>query len=366
MMNNRNGFFQIFQTWINRYFSDPQVIILGFLLLFGFVLVYTLGEMLTPLFISIVIAYLLDGMIVRLQRFKIPRLAGVIIVYCIFIACVLIMMIILLPLLSRQIAQFVQVLPKMIAQGQTELMELPKRYPQFISESQIQDVLSYIGSEATRIARNVLAWSVASVKSIITLIVYLILVPLLVFFCLKDKQIILEWIKSYLPEERKLATEVWIEVNTQISNYIRGKIMELLIVWAASYITFSFLKLNFTMLVSFFIGLSVMIPYIGATVMTFPVAFIAWFQWGWSPDSAYALIAYGILQLLDGNILAPLLLSEVVNLHPIAIITAVLIFGGLWGIWGLFFAIPLATLVHSVIKAWFKRKIREKQEGKCE
>lgn len=78
-------------------------------------------------------------------------------------------------------------------------------------------------------------------------------------------------------------------------------------------------------------GLSVLIPYIGAAVVTIPVAAIGLFQWGWSNEFFYLIITYGIIQLLDGNVLVPLLFSEAVNLHPVAIILAVLFFGGIWG-----------------------------------
>ena len=64
------------------------------------------------------------------------------------------------------------------------------------------------------------------------------------------------------------------------------------------------------------------------------------------------VVAYLVIQALDGNVLVPLLFGEVVSLHPIAIIVAILVFGGLWGFWGVFFAIPLATLVNAVIRAW--------------
>lgn len=70
----------------------------------------------------------------------------------------------------------------------------------------------------------------------------------------------------------------------------------------------------------------------------------------------YLMIAYGIIQALDGNVLVPLLFSEAVNLHPVAIIVAVLVFGGLWGFWGVFFAIPLATLIKAILNAWPKAK----------
>ena len=93
-------------------------------------------------------------------------------------------------------------------------------------------------------------------------------------------------------------------------------------------------------------------PYIGAAVVTIPVIFVGLAQWGVSPEFWYAMIAYGIVQALDGNLLVPLLFSEAVDLNPVYIIIAVLFFGGLWGFWGVFFAIPLAALVKAVLAAW--------------
>ena len=237
---------------------------------------------------------------------------------------------------------------------------LPERYPDFITEIQIKQFLNFMSSEFTSLLQRLLGSTLASVRGLISVLVYFVLVPFLVFFFLKDKTKIIGWLASFLPDNRKLTTEVWQEVNQQIGNYIRGKLWELLIIWGVSWVTFKLLGLQFSMLLSFFVGLSVLVPYIGVTVMFLPVMLIAYFQWGWGPDFAYAIIAYAVIQLLDGNLLAPLLLSEVVNLHPVAIIVAVLLFGGLWGIWGLFFAIPLATLAHAVIKAWFTTRANAK------
>ncbi len=355
---------QLFRSWMQRYFSDPQVLILGFLLFLGFILIFLLGDVLTPVFASIVIAYLLEGIVSWLQRVRVPRMASVVAVFLLFIASLFVLIIGLLPMLSGQIAQLIGDIPSMLASGQKQLMLLPERFPEFITEIQINEVITYLNTELVEFVKNILTHSLSSIRGFISIVVYLILVPLMVFFFLKDKIKIVLWVKGFLPEERKLANEVWHEVNGQVANYVRGKIWEILIVWSASYITFKLLGLRFTALISLFVGLSVIVPYIGATVMTLPVALIAWFQWGWSSDFAYALIAYSIIQALDGNLLVPLLLSEVVDLHPVAIIVAVLVFGGIWGIWGLFFAIPLATLFHSVIKAWFKKHPKEKQDEK--
>ena len=103
------------------------------------------------------------------------------------------------------------------------------------------------------------------------------------------------------------------------------------------------------------VGLSVLIPYIGAAVVTVPVALVAYFQWGFDSTFVWLIIAYFIIQFLDGNVLVPVLFSDVVNLHPVAIIVAILVFGGLWGFWGVFFAIPLATLVKALINVWPSR-----------
>jgi putative permease len=355
---------KLFREWMKTYLSDPQLIILGLMLILGFVIILLLGKMLLPVFAGIVIAFLLDGYVSFLVRMRIPWRISVGVVFAVFLVCLFVLLLGFLPLLLGQIRQLFQQLPSMIGGIQKALMLLPERYPDFISEAQIRNIIIFLSSELTSAGQRLLSMSLASVRSIISVIVYLILVPFLVFFFLKDKTAILHWLGTFLPENRGLATEVWHEVNQQIGNYVRGKIWEIIIIWVVTYITFLALKLEFSMLLAFLVGLSVLIPYIGAAVMYLPVALVAYFQCGLSAEFVYALIAYSIIQLLDGNLLAPLLLSGVVNLHPIAIISAVLVFGGLWGFWGLIFAVPLATLVHAVIKAFFARKeVRDQEAG---
>ncbi|STO71006.1 permease [Canicola haemoglobinophilus] len=141
-------------------------------------------------------------------------------------------------------------------------------------------------------------------------------------------------------------------MQQQIANYIRGKLLEILIIALVSYAIFLFFGLNYPLLLAVAVGFSVLVPYIGAVLVTIPVALVAMFQFGITPTFWYLMIAYVISQNLDGNLLVPFLFSEAVNLHPLTIIIAVLIFGGLWGFWGVFFAIPLATLVKAVVSSW--------------
>ncbi len=342
----------LIRSWFERFFSDRQAVILALLLVVGFFVVLTMGQMLTPVLAALVLAYLLDGVAQTLQDRGVPRMAAVVAVFLLFMVFLAFTLLGLFPRLSYQVTQLVNQLPSIIGKGQEAIMRLPSRYPDLFSEAQVQDLINAIRAEVGTLGQRMVSMSVASVVGIITLLVYLILVPVLVFFFLKDKDHIIQWISVYLPRDRALSTRVWHEVNAQIANYVRGKIWEILVVGAATYVTFVFMDLQYAVLLATLVGLSVVIPYIGAAAVTLPIAAIAFFQWGWSPDFWYVLVAYGVIQAIDGNVLVPLLFSEVVNLHPVAIIIAVLVFGGLWGFWGVFFAIPLATLVQAVLRAW--------------
>ena len=340
------------KDWYQRYFTDPQVVILAILLILGSAVILFAGKILAPILAAIVIAYLLDGAVVRLEQWKLPRWLASTIIFILFSILVAAVLVWLIPVLSRQLVQFFTEVPNMIGEGQRLLLQLPEKYPDFITDEEVTGLIGQFRSQVADLGQKVVSTSFSSVVNLITVLVYLVLVPVLIFFFLKDKQKLLDWSSSFLPTERTLSMQVWNEMNAKIASYARGKFVEIIIVWVVSFITFSLFDLNYAMLLSVAIGLSVIIPYVGAAAAGIPVLLIAYFQFGWSMQTLYVATAYTVIQFLDGNVLVPVLFSEVVNLHPIAIIAAVLIFGGLWGVWGIFFAIPLATLVQAVMNAW--------------
>ena len=339
-------------AWFQRHLADPQVVLLT-LLLIGIWAVFALvGGMLAPVVAAIIIAYLLQGLVGRIESHRVPHIVAVVAVFLLFMTFMLFVVFGVLPLLVRQVTQLVQQVPQMVAEGQLLLLQLPKEYPEFVTESEVRDFTVRLGREVMGLGQAVLSYSVSSLVAVLTMLVYVILVPFLVFFLIKDKNRIIAWATGFLPHDRQLSSQVWREVNAQIANYVRGKFWEILIVGLTTFIVMALLGLEFAVLIGVLTGLSVLMPYIGAAVVTAPVAIVAYFQWGLQPEFFYVLIAYGLIQALDGNVLAPLLFSEAVNLHPVAIIVAILLFGGLWGIWGVFFAIPLATVVQAVLRAW--------------
>ncbi|MGF6669784.1 putative permease [Pseudomonas monsensis] len=326
------------------------------LLILAFTAVLTLGGMLAPVLAGMVLAYLMQGLVVTLERLRVPGGAAVGLVFALFMGVLMLFIVVVLPLLWHQVITLFNELPGMLAKWQSLLLLLPERYPHLVSDEQVLQAIEAARGEIGKFGQWALTFSLSSLPLLVNIMIYLVLVPILVFFFLKDRSMIGEWVRGYLPRERALITRVAQEMNRQIANYIRGKVIEIVICGGVTYIAFVALGLNYAALLALLVGVSVVVPYVGAVVVTVPVLLIALFQWGWSDQFIYLMAVYGIIQTLDGNVLVPLLFSEAVNLHPVAIICAVLLFGGLWGFWGVFFAIPLATLFKAVLDAWPRKE----------
>ena len=343
------------QTWYRQKFNDPQIAALAGILLIGFGIIYFFSNLIMPLLIAIVLAYLLEVPIRLLERFM-PRTLSVVIVLGSTLSLVSFLLVVLLPSLWNQAVNFIRDLPNMLNLLSEWVQTLPEHYPELIDYSMLDSVVSSVRAKILGYGESLLSISVNSLINLVSLGIYAFLVPLMVFFLLKDKSLCLNSLANLLPKNRRLATRVWVEMQEQIANYIRGKCLEIAIVGVVSYIIFIFFDLRYPLLLSVIVGLSVLVPYIGAVLAKIPIALIALMQFGLSPEFYYLILAFVISQLLDGNLVVPFLFSEAVNLHPLTIIIAVLIFGGLWGFWGVFFAIPLATLVKAVFNAFASRE----------
>ncbi len=344
--------FSVFGKWFDQVFAKEETVVLLLMVAAGLVIIMTMGMVLTPVMASFVLAFVLQGLILQMTARNIPSWLAVAIAFIIFVGSFFLILLVVLPLAWQQMTNLFNELPRMLGQWQQLMLVLPERYPAFFNEAQIQEWMVMARAELGQIGQFVVSFSLSTLPNIVALLIYVVLVPILVFFFLKDRQILLDWASSFLPAERPMLSKIWHEMNDQVANYVRGKAIEILIVGVVSYVTFLVLGLNYAELLALLVGLSVVIPYIGAAVVTLPITMIAYFQWGFGSDFITLFVAYAIIQTLDGNVLVPLLFSEAVNLHPVAIILAVLIFGSFWGLWGVFFAIPLATLIKAVLNAW--------------
>jgi putative permease len=338
-----------FNKWFNQLFGDEESLILLLLLTGGVTSVVLMGDILAPLIAAAIFAFLLQGVDSFLRRWGVSERVSLWLCYAMFISIFVISLIFIMPLVWNQLVNLFAELPRMLIAVKKAVIALEG---DLFSKEQLSGLVINASEQVAGLGQWVVSFSLANISNIIGILIYIVIVPILVFFMLMDRDVILTWSASFLPERRPLMQKIWAEMNDQVANYARGKAIEIIVVGVVSYTAFLILGLNYAALLALLVGLSVVIPYIGAAVVTVPVLLVGFVQWGWGSDFAYLFFTYMIIQALDGNVLVPLLFSEAVNLHPVAIILAVLFFGGIWGLWGVFFAIPLATLIKALINAW--------------
>ncbi|MGO1430832.1 MAG: AI-2E family transporter, partial [Halomonas sp.] len=179
----------ILKSWVERYFSDEEALILLVVLVAGFAAIIWFGRMLAPFFTALVIAFLLQGVVSAFTRRGLPHLLAVIMVFLAFVSVLLTLAFILMPLIWNQLVGLVQETPRMFASGQGWLDELQTRYPNIITPDQMQNWIGVASREISQLGQRALTLSLASLGNIMSLIIYLVLVPILVFFMLKDRDV---------------------------------------------------------------------------------------------------------------------------------------------------------------------------------
>lgn len=345
-----------FREWIRLRLADTELVMLLASLLVIFSILIFFGQILAPVFLAIALAYVLDGVVDLLGRCKVPRLPAIFLTGMVSFLLLLYLLLAVLPLLTEQIGRLVSHAPQYVQAMRDNLHQLQVNYVDWMNPEYLQNLIAAGAVKLQEWGGQLVSFSIASIPGMITLLVYAVLVPVLVFFLLKDEREIIVWAQQFLPKERMLLNRVWAELDHQIGNYIRGKFWEAMAVGIAMYLVYWSMGHEYALLLGVLTGLSVWIPFVGAAVVTIPVILLSSFQWGWSDMALYSVIAYGVIQALDANLLVPWLFSEMVNLHPVAIIVAILVFGAVWGVVGVIVAIPMAALVKSVLSIVLERR----------
>ena len=337
----------LLNKFIKRFFSNEESVYFAILLIFSFFFIILFGNVLLPVIISIVIAFLLNGFMTTLIKYNMSQKLSLSITLIVFFGFYL-SLFMALPSIGTEINNLLQNLPIIVSSFQQNLIEMNN----YFSEEEIDQIFANLSNQISVLLSSALGQLAGTISLMFNAILYAIMIPLMVFFFLKDKSILLPIASIILPKENGFMQSVFAEMNDQLFNYVTGKFIEMLLVASASYILFAFLGLPYAVLIAILVGLSVIIPIFGAILVTIPVVLIGLYEWGLSENFYWLLGFYLLIQILDGNVLVPILFSSRNNLHPVVIIIAVLFFGGIWGFWGLFFAIPLATFVKAIINSW--------------
>ncbi|EHQ56619.1 putative permease [gamma proteobacterium HIMB55] len=338
--------------WYEEHLTHKESVILVIIMASTFLLLATIGDVLMPVLVALILAYLMQGVADRLMGWGLNEMLALTGATLLFVGVFLGFTVGIAPLVWRQLGGLIREAPAMVEAVQAEVAGLIAQYPTMIEQAPIDELMSTLQAQAASFGQAVLGFGLSSIPGVLTFAIYMVLIPLMVFFFLKDREVILKWVLGFLPTDRPRLDQIGRAMNVQIANYVRGKGIEITIIGAVSYAAFTTFDLNYTALLALLVGLSVIVPYIGAFLVTIPVMLVALFQFGLTGDFYWVVGLYMLIQVLDGNVLVPLLFSEAVDLHPVAIIIAVLVFGGLWGVWGVFFAIPLATLCNVLLVSW--------------
>ena len=335
-----------------KIFSSEETLVFALLLTGAFLTLFFFGNILTPFLISIIFAYLLVGMQKRLEEYGLNSTLALILTYSFFLLLGIALMVWLVPLVYQQLQSLILEIPKWVNSFMIFVQNIPEKYPDLISSDQITTFLQSLSGQITAISEDFLKASIAGIQNTVTIAINLVLLPILVFFFLFDRESIISGFLSILPNKRAMLQNVWIEMDDQLSNYARGKAIEIIIVGLVAAVIFMYFDLQYVALLSVLVGFSVLIPFLGAFIVTLPVAVLGLLQFGLTFDFWLLMGLYVILQMLDGYLLVPILFSDAVKLHPVIIMLAVFIFGGMFGFWGIFFAIPIATLIKAIWNSW--------------
>lgn len=381
--------FKLFKNWYNDHFSQPGTVEFALVLITAFILVYFFMWLIGPLVVALCLAYVLDWAVEALMaRFKLSRSCASIVVMLLFIGFAVLAMLLIVPQVIRQGAQFYNsmvALSQDAAAGSEDFTmsgkdldtylamaiynlveELPDPLPTIMTKEDITNAAASLRLQLVSYTANLMRTQLMpSVVNVFTYLMYFIIVPIFTFLMLRNKQVLQKRMLTYiLPNNQVLLKEFWPSISDQISGYIRGKILHIIIIFIVNTLAFRAFSLNYAVLLGLGVGLSVVIPYVGAVIIAIPVLLVSIFQFGFTTSLLWLLLVYLVIQLLDSNVLTPMLFSRAMNLDAFSILAAILIFGGLWGFWGVFFAIPLATFIKTLIVRWPSAKRQRYREQK--
>ena len=367
--------FRLFKNWYHNHFSQPGTVEFALVLAVSFILVYFFMWLVGPLVVALCLAYVLDWAVCALiTRCHLKRPTAAAVVMVLFIGVAALILILLVPQVIRQGAQFYNAMLALsqdaaisdltlrgsdvdtyIATWLYSLIQmLPDPLPSMLSRDDLHVAAASLRTQIINYTANLMRTQLMpSVVNVFTYLMYLIIVPIFTFLMLRNKRQLQERFLTYiLPNNQVLIKEFWPAISGQIAGYIRGKLLHIIIITCVNTLAFRVFSLNYAVLLGLGVGLSVVIPYVGAVIIAIPVILVAVLQFGFTSTLLWLLLVYLIIQLLDSNVLTPMLFSKAMNLDAFSILAAILIFGGLWGFWGVFFAIPLATFIKTLIVRW--------------
>ena len=340
-----------------KIYISPYAWVFIFLIFFG--LLYALRSVLMPFVAGILLAYLLDPMVEKLQKWKISRTWATLLVCFLAILILVPALAFLIEMIENQAFLLVKATPKYLSlimeKVKPLLASLAERFPDLQSGQLEQMVKGNIGN-GLKFVSKILSSLLSNSFALINLISLILIMPVVTFYMLRDWGTFVKKIEELLPKKSKKGImEILKEINVIISGFIRGQISVCLILGAFYSIGLKVVGLDLGLLVGFIAGIISFIPYVGSITGFILGVILAFAQYG---DVVHVLYVVGVFmcgQFLEGNFLTPKLVGESVGLHPVWVMFALLAGGVLLGFLGLMLAVPLAAIIGVLVRHGIRR-----------
>jgi predicted PurR-regulated permease PerM len=339
-------------------------------------MVYLLQPILPPFLIGILLAYLGDPAVGRLERRGVPRMAGVVLVFAAVTSVFAVLLLILIPLLMNEIGILRDRIPSMVTWfNQTALPWFQSRLNVDVSSFRLESVTETIRENLAKtggVVGAILQQATRSTMALLTWLVNLAMIPVVAFYLMRDWKDIMQRIRGLLPRQHEeLAIGLVRDCDEVLSSFIRGQLLVMLCLGVIYSVGLWFVGLELALLIGMIAGLASIVPYLGFVVGVGAALIAAIFQFGDVFYLVAVVVVFGIGQVIESTVLVPLLVGDRIGLHPVAVIFAVLAGGQLFGFVGVLLALPVAAVLMVLVRYMLHRYkeseiYRERQAGKCD
>ena len=307
---------------------------------------YALQHTISCFLLSWVIAYLLDPILLAAEERGVKRLYGLALLYVILGFLSVFFLTIMVPAATISWNSFIRDLPLYIQKIKQISLEWENRLPDRYGSDEIQWLIEKAAGNVDAAAEKTGAWAYGFGTRIFFNLFNVVLSPILVFFMLYYKQVVVDTIASWLPEgRRELILGIGQEVNSSIGGYLRGQVVVSIIVAVLATAALFVLDIPHPIFCGVFAGAASILPFIGVFIATLPALFFAWFKYQTVAAMTQTGIVFAVIYFFEGYIIKPLVFKEAMNLNPLVTIIMVMALGETLGFWGILLALPIASAI---------------------
>lgn len=328
--------------------------LVGVLLLAG--LLYLLQPILSPFLVGILLAYMGDPLVDRLERWRFSRTWGVVTVFALISLVLAILLLVLVPMLGKQLLRLYELIPVMLDWVQDRALPwvqlklgLAEGFWRF---DQLKAALSGQLGKTTDIVGMLLSQATASGLALLAWLANLLLIPVVSFYLMRDWDLLVAKLRGLLPRGREgLVVRLAGECHEVLGAFLRGQLLVMLALGVMYASGLMLIGLELGLLIGVLAGLASIVPYLGVVVGIGAAMTAGLFQFGvdFYPLLGIAAV-FMVGQLLEGMLLTPLLVGDRIGLHPVAVIFAIMAGGQLFGFTGILLALPVAAVIMVLVR----------------